>query len=110
MSFCNLCDSTNPSTLIDFRNYPIDFLLNDLMEKESKFMTDVRPPIFLSYFSYFRKIDICLLVLNTENEKKVINLHSNWAMQGGLFWSIFPPNHRLLTDCESNVMKNLVAP
>jgi hypothetical protein len=54
---------------------------------------------------YTQKIDICLLAVNTENEEKVINRHSKWIQQGGLFWSVFPPSDRLLPMWNSNNTK-----
>jgi hypothetical protein len=84
-------------------------LLDDQMEKQKKYMLDGRPHNFLSDILYSFKINKCFLSLNTENEEMVINQHSNWGMQGRVFWSIFPARPRLLPVWESEVTKSLSA-
>jgi hypothetical protein len=86
----------------------IDYILDDQLEKQSKFMPGGRLPIVSSDILYSQKIDICLLAVNTENEEKVINRNITWAKQGGIFWSIFPPSNRLLPIWESVITNGLV--
>ena len=84
--------------LINFANIAvhIEFILDDQIEKQGKFMPGGKIPIVPSDQLYSAHIDICLLTVNTENEDKVINKHENWVSSGGQFWSIFPPSDRLL--------------
>ena len=74
----------------------IEFILDDQIEKQGKFMPGGKIPIVPSDKLNSAHIDICLLTVNTENEDKVINKHENWVSNGGQFWSIFPPSDRLL--------------
>lgn len=74
----------------------IDVILDDQAEKQNKFMPGGRLPVVSSDILYSKKIDICLLAVNTENEDKVIGRHFKWVQQGGQFWSVLPPSNRLL--------------
>jgi 2-polyprenyl-3-methyl-5-hydroxy-6-metoxy-1,4-benzoquinol methylase/flavodoxin len=73
----------------------IEVIVDDQKEKQEKFMPGTGIPIKSSE-SLYQNIDICLLAVNTENEKKVLEKHKQWVKDGGIFWSIFPPSSMLV--------------
>jgi 2-polyprenyl-3-methyl-5-hydroxy-6-metoxy-1,4-benzoquinol methylase len=88
------------SRIFCFLNYTgvwaqIDFIVDDQVEKQGKFMPGAGVPILASDCLYGAEVDICLLGVNTENEDKVISRHANWQLDGGKFLSVLPPSSRL---------------
>jgi SAM-dependent methyltransferase len=74
----------------------IDCFVDDQPEKQTLFMPGSHIPIYPSSVLYSKGISLCLLAVNTENEKQILEKHKKWSDGGGEFFSIFPPSDRLL--------------
>lgn len=73
----------------------IDFIVDDQVEKQGKFMPGSRLPIYPSSELTAKEVKLCLLSVNAENEARVINKHSIYGEMGGEFISINPPSKLL---------------
>ena len=89
--------SNRVNSLINFTGIGsyIEFVMDDQLEKQSKYMPGSRLPIIAGDQLDKRSIDLCLLAVNTENDAKVMVNHSAWQEQGGHFYSVLPPGTRL---------------
>jgi len=83
----------------------IDCFIDDQPEKQMLFMPGSHLPILPSSALYSEGISLCLLAVNTENEKHVLEKHKKWSENGGEFFSIFPPSDHLLP-----IWENLINP
>ncbi|MBL8024246.1 MAG: methyltransferase domain-containing protein [Elusimicrobia bacterium] len=73
----------------------IEFVVDDQLEKQGKFIPGSRLPILPSAALEEKSIDLCLLAVNAENETKVISQHSVFEARGGEFVSLLPPSSLL---------------
>ena len=73
----------------------IAFVVDDQDEKVGKFMPGSRLSILPSSALNEHDIKLCLMAVNSENEKKVTERHITYQENGGSFASIHPPSRRL---------------
>ena len=73
----------------------IDFVLDDQVEKQDKFLPGESIPIISGKEINSRNIGLVLLGVNTEIEDKVIDKHQDFIDAGGKFYSILPPSKKL---------------
>lgn len=74
----------------------LEFVADDQPEKQGKYMPGSRLPIVPSEYLEDSQVDLCLLAVNAENEKKVIGKHQAYLEKGGRFASVLPPSSNLL--------------
>ena len=68
----------------------IDFIIDDNPHKKDMMMPIGDIEILGSDSLYSRKVNLCLLGLNPQNQPKVIANHITFTENGGKFASIFP--------------------
>lgn len=74
----------------------IEFFVDDQEEKQGLWVPGCKLSIRPSRSLYEERITYCLLGVNTENEPKVMEKHTTWIKNGGIFRSILPPSDMLL--------------
>lgn len=74
----------------------IDFIADDQVEKQGKFMPGSHLPIIPSDGLADSTVDLCLLAVNAESEDTVVSKHDAYLNRGGQFASLLPPSDRLL--------------
>jgi 2-polyprenyl-3-methyl-5-hydroxy-6-metoxy-1,4-benzoquinol methylase len=89
---CRACSLINYIGLGPF----IEFVVDDQPEKQGKYMPGSRLPILPGNSLEEHQVDLCLLAVNAENEKKVMNSYLSFQAKGGKFASMLPPSDRLL--------------
>ena len=67
-----------------------DFVIDDNPHKKGMIMPIGNIEILVSDSLYSRKVNLCLLGLNPQNQPKVIANHIPYTENGGKFASIFP--------------------
>jgi 2-polyprenyl-3-methyl-5-hydroxy-6-metoxy-1,4-benzoquinol methylase len=70
----------------------VDFVVDDQVEKQGKYMPGSRLQIFPSTNLVEKEVGLCLLSVNAENENFVIKKHNSFIEKGGRFLSINPPS------------------
>ena len=68
----------------------IDFAIDDNHKKKGFYMPGSKLPIYSSDALIQKKINLCLLGLSSESEKKIINKYKSFEKNGGIFASIYP--------------------
>ncbi len=86
-----VCSLINFTGLVPY----IEFIVDDQLEKQGKYMPGSRLPILPSDELEKHSIDLCLLAVNTECEDRVINKHAAFRKKDGTFVSVLPPSNRL---------------
>ena len=76
----------------------LEFIVDDHPCKSGLFMPGSQLSILPSRALIENKIDICLLSLSSESEKKVIIKKSDFIESGGMFFSIFPTSEIALKE------------
>ena len=74
----------------------IEFFVDDQEEKQGLWVPGCNLSIQPSRSLYEDSITFCLLGVNMENESKVMENHTTWIKNGGIFRSILPPSDMLL--------------
>ena len=73
----------------------IDFMVDDQLEKQNKFMPGSRLPVLPTSALRDQSVDICLLTVNSENDEKVIAKHQTLTESGLVFVPVLPPSENL---------------
>jgi SAM-dependent methyltransferase len=89
---CRACSLVNFSGIGEF----VDWFVDDQPEKQSRFMPGSRRPIRPSTTVNPNDVGLCLLAVNSENEKKVLGHFEHLAAAGIEFKSVLPPSENLL--------------
>lgn len=71
----------------------IDFVVDDNPDMKGLFMPGSGIPILPSRTIYDQAVDLCILTLSAESEKKVIANNAAFVERGGVFGSIFSGSH-----------------
>lgn len=74
----------------------IEYFVDDQAQKQGFWVPGCCLQIESSEKLYENGISVCLLGVNTENEKHVMSRHNNWDRNGNYFRSILPPSEILL--------------
>lgn len=89
---CRACSLINFTGISPY----LDCILDDQPEKQGKFMPGSHLPILSGNTLENGGVDVCMLAVNAENDKKVIEKHQGYVNRGGLFVPILPPSEHLL--------------
>ncbi|MCG3205121.1 MAG: hypothetical protein KCHDKBKB_01838 [Elusimicrobia bacterium] len=81
--------------ILDLKNY-FEFVVDDNIHKTGLFMPGSHLPIVASQELVRKKIKLCLLGVNPENEDRLIQTQKEFVANGGTFASIFPGSSRSL--------------
>ena len=68
----------------------VDFAIDDNSKKKGFYIPGSKIPIYSSESLSNKKINLCLLGLSSESEKKIIKKHQTFKEGGGVFASIYP--------------------